>query len=36
MQRLCWFCALWVLSVAATLVVAELLRWLFGRIFALA
>jgi hypothetical protein len=31
-QRLYWFCALWAISVTATLIVAEMLRWFFGRI----
>jgi hypothetical protein len=26
-----WFCGLWAASVAATLLVAGLLRWLFAR-----
>jgi hypothetical protein len=31
-QRLLWFFGLWLASVAATLMVAGVLRWLFARI----
>jgi len=34
-RRLLWFAALWASSVAAILIVAELLRWLFARMLGL-
>jgi hypothetical protein len=33
-QRLLWFAGLWIASVAATLLAAAALRWLFGRMLA--